>query len=91
MSHSHSQMLALPIIPPTVSSRLANLKDYFEQTGKCYICQIGSEDLVINSSANFISLVPYAATFPFEIWIVPRYHSALFHELDAEKVIPRVF
>ncbi|XP_028761263.1 ADP-glucose phosphorylase [Neltuma alba] len=87
MSHSHSQILALPIIPPTVSSRLANMKDYFEQTGKCCICQIGSEDLVIHASTNFISLVPYAATFPFEIWIVPRYHSAHFHELDAEKAI----
>ncbi|KAF7801485.1 ADP-glucose phosphorylase [Senna tora] len=87
MSHSHSQILALPIIPPNVSARLGSMKDYFEQKGKCCICQIESEDLVINASTNFISLVPYAATFPFEIWIVPRYHSAHFHELDAEKAV----
>lgn len=86
MSHSHSQMLALPIIPPTASARLESMKVYFEQTGKCCICQTQSEDLVINTSTNFISLVPYAATFPFEIWIVPRYHSAHLHDLDAEKV-----
>ncbi|XP_061374025.1 ADP-glucose phosphorylase [Gastrolobium bilobum] len=87
MSHSHSQMLALPIIPPNVSARVGSMKDYFDQTGKCCICEIQSEDLLIDSSTNFFSLVPFAATFPFEIWIVPRYHSAHFHELDAEKAV----
>ncbi|KAL2335071.1 hypothetical protein Fmac_016284 [Flemingia macrophylla] len=87
MSHSHSQMMALPIIPPSVSARLSSMKDYFDQTGKCFICGIQREDLLIDSSTNFFSLVPFAATFPFEIWIVPRYHSAHFHELDDEKAV----
>ncbi|GAU47817.1 hypothetical protein TSUD_137850 [Trifolium subterraneum] len=86
MSHSHSQMIALPVIPPSVSSRLGSMKDFFDQTGKCCICEIQRENLLIDSSTYFFSLVPYAASFPFEIWIVPRYHSAHFHELDAEKV-----
>lgn len=79
--------MALPIIPPSVSARLASMKDHFDQTGKCFICKIQREDLLIDSSTNFFSLVPFAATFPFEIWIVPRYHSAHFHELDAEKAV----
>ncbi|KAJ1390512.1 HIT-like superfamily [Sesbania bispinosa] len=87
MSHSHSQMLALPIIPPSVSARLGSMKDHFDQTGKCCICEIQCEDLLIDSSTFFFSLVPFAASFPFEIWIVPRYHSAHFHELDAEKAV----
>ncbi|AES75191.1 galactose-1-phosphate uridylyltransferase [Medicago truncatula] len=87
MSHSHSQMIALPIIPPSVSARLGSMKEYFDQTGKCSICEIQQEDLLIDSSTYFFSLVPYAASFPFEIWIVPRYHSAHFHELDAEKIV----
>jgi len=86
MSHSHSQMMALPVIPPSVSARLTSMKDHFDQTGKCFICEIQCKDLLIDSSTNFFSLVPFAATFPFEIWIVPRYHTAHFHELDAEKV-----
>jgi len=91
MSHSHSQMIALPIIPPSVAARLGSMKDYFDQTGKCSICEIQCEDLLIDSSTYFFSLVPYAASFPFEIWIVPRYHSAHFHELDAEKVTLKFF
>ncbi|KAG4939437.1 hypothetical protein JHK82_045159 [Glycine max] len=87
MSHSHSQMMALPVIPPSVSARLTSMKDHFDQTGKCFICEIQCKDLLIDSSTNFFSLVPFAATFPFEIWIVPRYHTAHFHELDAEKAV----
>ncbi|KAK3017428.1 hypothetical protein RJ639_007586 [Escallonia herrerae] len=34
MSHSHSQMIALPVVPPTVSTRLDSMKEYFGQTGK---------------------------------------------------------
>ncbi|KAI5443694.1 ADP-glucose phosphorylase [Lathyrus oleraceus] len=84
MSHSHSQILALPIIPTNVSARLSNMKDFFYQTGKCCICEIQHEDLLIDSSTYFFSLVPFAASYPFEIWIIPRNHSPHFHELDAE-------
>lgn len=87
MSHSHSQILALPVAPPAVSARLDGMKEYFDKTGKCSICEILQEDLLIHASSHFISIVPFAATFPFEIWIIPRDHSTHFHEIDIEKVI----
>lgn len=87
MSHSHSQLMALPIIPPTVSARLDSTKEFFEQTGKCSLCDIQSKDLLINESTHFISVVPFAATYPFETWIVPRDHSSHFHEIDRDKAI----
>ncbi|XP_016545747.2 ADP-glucose phosphorylase isoform X2 [Capsicum annuum] len=86
MSHSHSQMIALPIVPPTVSARLDSKKEYYKQTGKCYLCDIQPNELLIDESAHFISLVPFAATFAFEIWIIPRDHSSHFHEIDSEKL-----
>ncbi|KAK9123405.1 hypothetical protein Sjap_013007 [Stephania japonica] len=87
MSHSHSQMIALPIVPPTVSSRLESMKAWFKETGKCGLCDIGSEEVLIDESAHFISVVPFAASFPFEIWIVPKEHCCHFHELNDEKVV----
>lgn len=86
MSHSHSQLLALPVIPPTISARINSTKEYFDQTGKCCLCEVQPKDLQIDVTTHFISIVPFAATFPFEIWIIPRNHSAHFHELDNEKV-----
>ncbi|KAK2979133.1 hypothetical protein RJ640_029291 [Escallonia rubra] len=87
MSHSHSQMIALPVVPPTVSTRLDSMKEYFGQTGKCSLCEIRFDALLIDESIHFISISPFAATFPFEIWIIPRYHSSHFHELDGVKAI----
>ncbi|XP_062005333.1 ADP-glucose phosphorylase [Rosa rugosa] len=87
MSHSHSQMMALPIVPPAVAARLDSMKDYFNRTGKCSICEFNSNDLLIHASPHFISIVPYAATFPFEMWIIPLTHSPHFHELDADKAV----
>ncbi|XP_022719292.1 ADP-glucose phosphorylase-like isoform X2 [Durio zibethinus] len=82
LSHSHSQMLSLPIVPPSVSARLDSMKEYFNQTGKCSLCEVQSKDLLINETTSFISIVPFAASFPFEIWIIPRDHSSRFDELD---------
>ncbi|XP_057982876.1 ADP-glucose phosphorylase [Malania oleifera] len=87
MSHSHSQIMAVPIVPPTVSARLESMKDYFTQTGKCSLCEVWPEDLLVDESTHFISIVPFAASFPFEIWIVPRDHCSHFHELDGQKVV----
>lgn len=87
MSHSHSQIIALPIVPPAVSNRIDSMKEYFEQTGKCRLCQIPESDLLIDESSHFMSVVPFAASFPFEIWIIPRFHSSHFHELDRDKVL----
>lgn len=87
MSHSHSQIMALPVVPPTASARIQSMKEHFAQTGKCALCQVRQNDLLIDESNHFISIVPFAATFPFEIWIIPRDHSSHFHELDYDKVI----
>ncbi|OMO98946.1 Galactose-1-phosphate uridyl transferase, class I [Corchorus olitorius] len=87
LSHSHSQILSLPIVPPSVSARLNSMKEYFNQTGKCSLCEVQSKDLLINETSHFISIAPFAASFPFEIWIIPRDHSSDFDDLDDEKAV----
>ncbi|XP_021776252.1 ADP-glucose phosphorylase-like [Chenopodium quinoa] len=85
MSHSHSQIIALPIVPPSVSTRLAAMKEHFEQTGNCILCEKLPKELLIYESRHFVSVVPYAASYAFEIWIIPQFHSAHFHDIDKEK------
>ncbi|KAF5749177.1 putative galactose-1-phosphate uridylyltransferase [Tripterygium wilfordii] len=87
LSHSHSQILALPVVPPNVSTRLDCMKEYFARVGRCSLCEVQVKDILIDESKHFISIVPFAATFPFEIWIIPRTHSSHFHELDCEKAV----
>ncbi|CAI9268334.1 unnamed protein product [Lactuca saligna] len=85
MSHSHSQILALPVIPTIASNRLNTMKEHHNQTGKCSLCSINTHKLLIYESTHFTSISPFASTFPFETWIVPRYHSSHYHQLDEDK------
>lgn len=87
LTHSHSQIMALPFLPPAVAARLHSMKDYFNRTGKCSLCEFNSNDLLIHQSPHFVAIVPYAATFPFEMWIIPLAHSPHFHELNAHKAV----
>ncbi|KAL6997457.1 UDP-glucose--hexose-1-phosphate uridylyltransferase [Sarracenia purpurea var. burkii] len=85
MSHSHSQIMSLPVVPPAVSARLDSMKEHFDEAGKCSLCDIRSTHFFVDESTHFVSIVPFAATFPFEIWIIPLAHSPHFHKIDAEK------
>ncbi|KAB5512180.1 hypothetical protein DKX38_029208 [Salix brachista] len=87
MSHSHSQLLALPIIPSAVSARFEGMNEYFKKTGKCSLCEVQAKELLIDESTHFISIVPFAATYPFEMWIIPRAHYSHFHEFDCDKMV----
>jgi UDPglucose--hexose-1-phosphate uridylyltransferase len=40
---------------------------------------------VVLESPRFLSIVPYAARFPFECWILPRDHQATFESRPAEE------
>ncbi|KAF3796110.1 ADP-glucose phosphorylase [Nymphaea thermarum] len=85
MSHSHSQLMGVPFVPSTVSARLDSAKENFCRTGKCLLCEIKTEELLVGESTHFFALVPFAASLPFEIWIIPRLHASHFEELDHEK------
>lgn len=85
LSHSHSQIMALPIVPSTAAARLCNMKEYFDQTGECNLCEDQSKTLLIDESSHFFSIIPLAASYPFEIWIIPRDHCSHFHEINSDK------
>ncbi|XP_031476071.1 ADP-glucose phosphorylase [Nymphaea colorata] len=85
MSHSHSQLMGVPFVPATVSARLDSAKENFCRTGKCLLCEIKTEELLVGESTHFFALVPFAASLPFEIWIIPRLHASHFEEIDHEK------
>lgn len=87
MTHSHAQMIALPLVPPTVSARLDSMKAVFDKSGKCGICEARSASILINESNHFFAVVPFAASFPFEVWIIPREHTPYFHDLNEQKAV----
>lgn len=86
LSHPHSQILATPFVPALQLTELNNTKDFYDQMGRCYYCNLIDSELsegvrIVAENDRFLVLSPYAARFPFELHIIPKTHESNFSEL----------
>ena len=89
LEHSHSQIIATPIIPKMVQEELDGARRYFELKERPVFSDIidqetgeGQGRRVILRTGRYIVLAPFAPRFPFETWILPVARRAAFHTLD---------
>jgi UDPglucose--hexose-1-phosphate uridylyltransferase len=88
LEHTHSQLIALPVVPKRVQEELDGSRRYYEFKERCVYCdiirqEIDSEIRVVLEAENVVALEPYAPRFPFETWILPRRHESHFEDADA--------
>ena len=85
LAHSHSQLIALPIIPTSVLAEIDSCRSHYEQKERCVYYDIirqetDSRERVVAENPEFLAITPFAARFPFEMWILPKRHAAYFEE-----------
>jgi UDPglucose--hexose-1-phosphate uridylyltransferase len=85
LEHTHSQLIALPIVPDFVREEIDGARRHFQAKERCVFCDIVRQDIrdgrrVILENADIIALAPYAPRFPFETWLLPKRHGARFEE-----------
>lgn len=85
LEHSHSQLIALPIVPTSVLEEIDGCKSHFEQKERCIYCDIirqdlGNGDRIVAENPEFVCVTPFAPRFPFEMWILPKRHAGYFEE-----------
>ncbi|NWF94296.1 MAG: galactose-1-phosphate uridylyltransferase [Syntrophaceae bacterium] len=88
LEHSHSQIIALPIVPKRVSEEIEGAKNYFLYKDRCVFCDIIRQELgqgvrMIAENEAFLSIAPFASRFPFETWILPKTHYPSFEHMDS--------
>lgn len=81
VQHPHSQIIALPIVPLRVQEELTGALQYYEYKDRCVFCDLIQQELsdrkrVVEDGERFISVVPFAQRFPFEMWILPKQHES---------------
>jgi UDPglucose--hexose-1-phosphate uridylyltransferase len=84
LEHSHSQIIALPVVPKRVSEEVDGAKAYYEYKDRCVFCDIIRQEMeyqarIVGENRGAIALAPFASRFPFETWILPKDHSTHFH------------
>jgi UDPglucose--hexose-1-phosphate uridylyltransferase len=92
LEHIHSQMIALPQMPPQIVDELNGVNKHFAATGRCIYCDIVEGDLahgerLVAQSEYFVALCPFAPRFGFETWILPRKHAAAFEETSDQELV----
>lgn len=80
--HSHIDLVTFPTIPPAILEEAKAADRAMEDNGVCPVCNIvrmeanGPREIL--STQNFIAICPWAPTYPYEFWIVPKRHTATF-------------
>lgn len=87
LEHSHSQLVALPILPRMIVSELEGSLSYYKYKERCIYCDIIRQELrddirVICQNDQYIAMVPFAPRSPFEMWIMPKAHHSSYIAMD---------
>jgi UDPglucose--hexose-1-phosphate uridylyltransferase len=98
LEHTHSQLIALPIVPKRVIEELKGAHEYYSYKERCIYCDIVRQEIrdqirVISENSHFLAIAPFAPKFPFETWIIPKEHSAAFEHTsnDLNEPLARIF
>jgi len=81
LSHSHSQLITLPILPPLIKRE----QDAISRASRCQFCNIVAQEKksrrLIEENEDWILIAPFYSQAPYETWILPKRHFANLQEM----------
>jgi UDPglucose--hexose-1-phosphate uridylyltransferase len=83
LEHTHSQIIALPVVPIQVQEELDGCTKHYQLKERCIFCDIIRQEQqagtrVVAETSLFIAMAPFAPRFPFETWVLPKRHESCF-------------
>ncbi len=86
LEHTHSQLIATPIIPIQVADEIDGGRRFFNYKERCIYCDIILQEVkaqarVVTNSHAHIVIEPFAPRFPYETWILPTQHYSHFEDM----------
>jgi UDPglucose--hexose-1-phosphate uridylyltransferase len=92
LGHTHSQIIALPVVPALVRTELDGAAAHFARTGRCVFCdlverELASGERLVARSERFVAVAAFAPRFAYEVWVLPVGHAARFESLTADAAL----
>lgn len=83
IGHPHSQLIAMPVVPPDISGSLNGSKNHFHETGQCVHCLMiefekNEKIRIVFENKSFIVFAPFVSRSAFEMRVFPKKHQASF-------------
>jgi len=91
LPHPHSQIIAVPVIPPDVRRSLVGSEKYYEEKGECVHCAMlawerDEKVRIVYENAHMIVISPYVPRDEFEVRIYPKVHSSFVQKSSQEEI-----
>ena len=89
--HAHSQIYALPIIPPEIKGISDAIDNYQLNCGRCPFCDVIKKEMkekarVAYENEHFIAISPYASSSAYGVWIMPKKHIRRIQDLNKNEL-----
>ncbi|RJQ37344.1 DUF4921 family protein [Candidatus Parcubacteria bacterium] len=86
IAHPHSQLIALPVIPPDISRSLVGSMAYWHRTARCVHCTMiafeqEQKSRIVYENDHFLVICPFASRQAFEMRVFPKTHGARFEAI----------
>jgi len=77
IGHARSQIMAIPVVPVRLQDKINGAKLYFDFHERSLFVDLVRQEQkeaerVVLETDHFIAFCPFAARFPFEVWIMPK-------------------
>lgn len=87
LRHPHAQLISMNVVPQSIRNRESQARQYYDDFGQCLYCSLIEKEREegmrqVQENEHFISLVPYFASSPYELWILPKMHQCDFSQVD---------
>jgi UDPglucose--hexose-1-phosphate uridylyltransferase len=82
LSHTHSQVVAIPIIPPLIRRET----EAISKASFCLYCNVADREAassrLIARNDSWLLIAPFCSQAPYEAWILPRSHISNLEDMD---------
>ena len=81
--HACSHIMAMPVASLEISEKLSGAQQYFKDHKRCVYCDLVEREIkdkkrIVVETDDFLAVIPFAARFLFETWVIPKKHHADF-------------
>lgn len=92
LAHAHTQIFALPIVPPRFEQRAEAINSYVDSKKTNPYQDIIAFELkqakrIITDNPAVLAFTPYASGWPLEAWLLPKRHMQSFADATAEEIV----
>ena len=91
LRHSHSQLIATPVVPIAINEELQGSLAFFQDQGRSIFDEIIRQERdagsrIVLDTERFVAFCPYASRFPFETWVLPKQQQSHFESIQRADV-----